>query len=148
MLVLCAVGLALPQSAAADTTLTPLPGTDPVVYVKYPRSLGKTQCAIYVGVTCGLNKSYPVPNNVSTCHPSFDIHATHVGVGPDGDLEYSCGTNGYGLNIDPAWFQELDFGTTYQFNGWSITPIDDGITFTNNATSQGMTYTTRGVNAF
>lgn len=150
VLVLCAVAIVFPQSAAADTTLAPLPGTDPQgpVFVKYPRSLGKTQCLIFTGVLCGLNQSYPVPNNVDACVPGWGWHATHVSVGPDGDLEYSCGGNGFGLNIDPAWLQQLDFGVTYQFNGWTITPIDGGITFTNNATGHGMTYTTRGVNAY
>ena len=142
--------LAFPQSAAADTTLTPLPGTDSQgpVWVKYPRYLGETQCGIYLGVSCGLNPSYLVPNNVDTCVPGWGWRATHVGVGPDGDLKYSCGGNGFGMNIDPAWLQELNFGTTYESNGWSITPIDDGITFTNSATGHGMTYTTRWVNAF
>lgn len=146
---LCATVLAFPQSAAADTTLTPLPDTDPVVYVKYPRALGKTQCGIFSGVVCGLNNSYPVTDWVDACPAwMFPRRATHVSVGTDGDLEYSCGGNGYGLNIDPAWLQELDFGATYEAKGWSITPIDDGITFTNTATGHGMTYTTQGVNAF
>ena len=148
-LILCSVGLTFPQSAAADTTLTPLPGTGTdVVFVKYPRALGGTQCLVSTGVVCGLNKSYPVPNNVNACLPSWGWRATHVSVGPGGDLEYSCGGNGFGLNIDPAWLQQLELGAAYQFNGWSITPIDDGITFTNNETGHGMTYTTRGASAF
>ena len=144
---LCAAMLAFPQSAAADATLTPLPDSPPgSVFVKSPS--GETKCAIAVAphlpVLCGLNRSFPVPDWVD-CRP---LQAVDVAVSPNGDLEYGCGGNGFGLNADPAWFQELVFGTAYEASGWSITPINDGITFTNSTTGHGMTFTPRAVTAF
>ena len=142
--------LAFPQTAAADTTLTPLPGAPTrVVYVEYPAVLGLQQCMVGMkGAACGLNRFYPVPDWVDSCHPSFPFRATHVEVSVDGELDYSCGGNGFGLNADPAWFQELDSGATYQAKGWSIVPTAEGITFTNNETGHGMTFTLAGANAF
>ena len=144
---LCAAMLAFAQSAAADVTLTPLPDSPQgSVFVKSPS--GEAKCAIPVGphlhVLCGLNRSFPVPDWVD-CRP---LQAVDVVLSPNGDLKYGCGGNGFGLNADPAWFQELAFGTAYEANGWSMTPINDGITFTNSATGHGMTFTPRAVTAF
>ena len=147
---LCAATFVFPQSAAADPTLTPLPGAPTgAVLVNYPYALGETECSISLrSAVCGLNLSYPVPDWGDSCDPSFLWRATHVRVSLDGELGYSCGGNGFGLNSDPSWFQELDLGTTYQANGWTITPIGDGITFANDATGHGMTFTLGGANAF
>ncbi len=109
---------------------------------------GEAKCAVVVDphphVLCSLNRSFPIPDGVD-CGP---LPVVDVALSPNGDLEYGCGGNGYGLNADPAWFQQLEIGTVYEANGWSITPINDGITFTNNATGRGMTFTPRAVQVF
>ncbi len=155
VVVLCAAMLAFPPKAVADTTLTPRPDSPAgSVFVKSPS--GEAKCVITVDdpyltavdpdfrVMCALNPSFPVPDWVN-CDP---LPAVDVVVNPDGELEYGCGGNGFGLNADPAWFQTLEFGTTYAASGWSFTPINTGLTFTNSATGHGMTFTPQGVNAF
>lgn len=144
---LCAAMIAFPQGAAADTTLTPLPDSPRGdVLVKSPS--GDAKCVVKVDlhphVMCSLNRSFPIPDGVD-CSP---LPVVDVVFSSDGELEYGCGGNGYGLNADPAWFQQLEFGTAYEASGWSITPTDDGITFINGATGRGMTFTPRAVNTF
>lgn len=69
--------------------------------------------------------------------PGIATHPNQAAVTADGWFKYR------GANISTTGddFNPLDLtdGNTYHFQGWTITPTTNGVTFTNDATGHGMT---------
>lgn len=133
-----------PTSARTATT-TPPPPTKATEWPKTQDSpftggsawvvtpSGKTHCQVAVYEDRRPHAQEPLTNKVS-CGVAFNFptEACGVWVNADGDWDWFCGNAG---NPD---FITLEYGTPYRVLGWTIEPMPDGTTFTNDKTGHGM----------
>ena len=128
---------------AAALAFAPLAGADPTVghYTNVVTQSPDMLCTI------GSDDATPGigPNVVcqgdgfpgSPLYPGIATHPNQAVVTAAGEFEYrgaNIATTGDDFN--PV---TLTDGSTYHFEGWTITPTTDGVTFTNDATGHGMT---------
>jgi hypothetical protein len=141
---------------AAALGLAPLAGADPseghstMVRAQSPLMtcmVGSDDVNPGIGpnVTCqnGEGDGFPV----TPIEPEFALHRHQATVTATGELTYRDANLPMGYDdFDP---QKLATGEVYRFHGWTITPTDDGVTFTHDETGHGMTVSTdQNVKAF
>ena len=83
----------------------------------------------------------------SPIDPPFTVHYNQAVITAAGQFKYrGANISTTGDDFNPL---TLTNGSTYRFQGWTMTPTTNGVTFTNDATSHGMTIDANfGVKAF
>jgi hypothetical protein len=141
-----AATLAFPPPAGAD----PTPGHFTNVVTQAPDMLctigsDDADPAFGPNVVCQVRQGKGFPG--SPIDPALDMYMHQAVITAAGQFSYRDANIGTGGDdFHPA---TLTNGSTYRLQGWTITPTTNGVTFTNEATSHGITIDANwGVKAF
>jgi hypothetical protein len=90
----------------------------------------------------------PPPGTYLRCGVSNGVHWDIASVTSGGVFGWQEGNLATGGSASPANDVVLTYGQTYNLQGWTINPSEDGTRFTNNATSHGMFVSINNVYSF
>ena len=136
---------------ACAVVAAPIAGATGGQYVK--TQSGKVQCVVYANYpgTSPSGTLHVPPGSIAMCESTRDGGFRQAGyslavVDSGGNFSFQCCANLVGSA--PVDFLTMNYGQSYNLNGWTIAASEDGTTFTNNATGHGMFVSMENVYGF